>query len=373
MTVPPGRSTTTVHLVYPHGSGISAPDAIGRNLGRQLSERYAVVHHDWTDRAVITPAHGDVLVGHPHPSRATIFQRSCRRPGWRRVLMLAPFNHDLAQVAFEDAVIPHCDRFLAICGPYWFTGLERSPFSHWAPRMQRLDLAVDRADFPPVKSRFNAPGARRLVYIGHTGAAKNTGYLSEIARRLPGTEVASMGPEGRPIPGLRPLGWQDFSTTPARELVSGYDFMITVGIADANPATILEAMAWGLIPICTPESGYTGVSGIFNVPLGQPERAARAVSDLLQRPTEELHAIQRENWSLLDCDYTWDRFAERVATAIESEERPAFGPRTRANQARFALATVRSNRSREVRAALQLGSGLRRSLGRRMQAPRRRL
>ena len=121
--------------------------------------------------------------------------------------MLAPFADDLAQVAFEDAVIPHCDLFLAICGPYWFSGLERSPFSHWVPKMQRIDLAIDRLDYPPIKTRFNDPGARRLLYIGHTGGFKNTAYLSEIGHFLPGTEFAWIGTGSR-IKGLRPLGWQ---------------------------------------------------------------------------------------------------------------------------------------------------------------------
>ena len=364
-------ATATVHLVYPHGPGISAPDSIGRNLGRRLAGRYTVVLHDWMERAVIKPGEGDVLVGHPHPSRATVFQRSCRQRGWRRVLMLTPFTQDLAQVAFEDAVIAHCDEFLAICGPYWFDDLERSPFSHWAPKMQRLDLAIDRLDYPPIKTRFNDLGERRLVYIGHTKAFKNTAYLSEIARRLNGIEVAWIG-TGSPLAGLRPLGWLDFATQPARNLVSGYDFMITVGSADANPTTILEAMAWGLIPICTPQSGYRDVAGIFNVPLGDAPGAAIAIIDLLRRPSAELQEIQRANWSLLDRDYTWDRFAERVVAAIESADRPALGSRTRSNRARFGLATIRSNRQREARAARQLASRLRRSLARRIRTSRRR-
>ena len=41
--------------------------------------------------------------------------------------------------------------------------------------------------------------------------------------------------------------------------------MITLGSADANPTTILEAMAWGLIPVCSVQSGYEGFSSIRNI------------------------------------------------------------------------------------------------------------
>ena len=63
------------------------------------------------------------------------------------------------------------------------------------------------------------------------------------------------------------LGFMDFSQPEARAAVAGYDFMITVGAMDDNPTTILESMAWGLIPAVTMQSGYENRAGIVNVPL----------------------------------------------------------------------------------------------------------
>ena len=70
---------------------------------------------------------------------------------------------------------------------------------------------------------------------------------------------------GRPIAGFQALGLQDFSAGDARRAVAQFDFMITVGRRDANPTTVLEAMAWGLVPICTPQSGYQDHPGITNI------------------------------------------------------------------------------------------------------------
>jgi glycosyltransferase involved in cell wall biosynthesis len=325
----------TVHLVYPHGPMIATPDAIGRNLGKRLEAGYTVVYHDWTDRDEIHPEPGDVLLGHPHPSSSTVFRRSSRHSGWRRVILLAPFSTDLAQVAFLDSVIRDCDVFLALTGPYWFDRLDGSVCSHWKPKMIRLDLAIDRRDYPPIKRSFNEPGHRRFLYIGHTGWWKNIPYLAELAKRLPGVEFAWMGSGDRDIASVQALGPQDFRTKASRDLVARYDFMLTVGSHDANPTTILEAMAWGLIPVCTPQSGYHNIPSILNVPLGQADKAAQLLLELEELPADDLMEIQRRNWDLLKAHYTWDRFAGQVVEAIESPLSLQLGHESLGRRIRF--------------------------------------
>jgi hypothetical protein len=81
-------------------------------------------------------------------------------------------------------------------------------------------------------------------------------------------------------------------------------------------------MAWGLIPVCTPTSGYQGVRGIANVPLDDAPAAAAIVRHLLSTDESELVAIQAENWRRLDQHYNWDRFAGQVVDAIESADSP---------------------------------------------------
>lgn len=314
---------TRVHLVYPHGNRISTPDSIGRELGRRLEARYTVVYHDWSERDAIEPEPGDVLLGHPNPDPHTVFRRSVRLEGWHRRLMMAPFNHgDLRQVAFEDSIVPSCDLYLAITGPYWFQTLADSRCSHWRPKMVHLDLAIDRGDFPPLKTAFGAPGRRRVVYVGHTHRYKNTPYLSQIAALVPETEFAWLGTGSRDIRGLKPLGQIEFASQAGKDLVTGFDFLLTVGKADCNPTTILEAMAWGLIPICTPTSGYQGIPSIPNVPLDNAAAAAAILRRLLNADESELLAMQAENWRLLDQHYTWERFAGQVIAAIESTDSP---------------------------------------------------
>jgi glycosyltransferase involved in cell wall biosynthesis len=241
--------------------------------------------------------------------------------------MLAPFNHgDPRQIAFENPLMPGCDLFLAITGPYWFRTIGQSLVAHWQPKMIHVDMAVRRADYAPLERSFGPPGKRRVLYIGHSGRGKNTPYLSQIAALMPDVEFAWVGRGARPIEGLKALGFIDYDSPAGRSLLAEYDIFLTVGNADSNPTTILESMAWGLIPACTPTSGYAGIPSIANVPGDDAPAAAAAVRRLVEADETEMSAIQAANWKLLDEHYTWDRFAAQVIGAIESSESPAMLP-----------------------------------------------
>lgn len=239
---------------------------------------------------------------------------------------MSPYNHDKGQVAFFDSDIGSCDLYLAITGKYWFDSINESPFSHWLPKMVHLDLAVDRADFPPVKTTFGKPGHRRLLYIGHSGWTKNPDYLTAIARAMPDVQFSWIGRGRRELAGFAPLGQHDFRSESAKHLVANHDFTITVGKYDANPATILETMAWGLIPVCTPQSGYHDHQGIVNVPVDDRARAVEIIRALQLLPQERLIEMQTANWSALDAHFNWRRFASQVVAAIETASRPNIAP-----------------------------------------------
>ncbi|MDF1514948.1 MAG: hypothetical protein P1S60_14150 [Anaerolineae bacterium] len=316
-----------IHLVYPSGPRISTPDAIGRNLALQLRERfsYEVILHKWSSAEIILPNAGDVLIGHPHPYPKTCFRLSLRQPGWKRILALGPYNHgDGVQVAFYESFIRRCNLYLAITGNYWFDSISRSPFAHWRPKMRHLDLAVDRNDFPILKHKFNPPGQRQFVYIGHSGWTKNPRFLEKIAQRMPNVHFSWIGAaRRRHLAGFHHFGYQDFSTTAAKQLISTFDFMITTSKSDANPTTILEAMAWGLIPVSTPQSGYIGYPGIRNIPL-EIVKTVEILQELQHIPDTALREMQLENWQALDMHFNWDHFTQQIVNAIESNANPSI-------------------------------------------------
>jgi hypothetical protein len=108
--------------------------------------------------------------------------------------------------------------------------------------------------------------------------------------------------------------------------------MITTGSADANPTTILEAMSWGLIPVCTPQSGYCGYAGIPNVPLDDVAGAVAVITRLQQAPEAELEAMRADNELLLDSHFTWTRFCSQVEAAIDDRHSPPLAAESYANR-----------------------------------------
>jgi glycosyltransferase involved in cell wall biosynthesis len=344
---------TVVHLVYPHREVPSCPDAIGWQLGQRLREQFDVRHYDWDARAVIPAQPGELLLGHAHPDPRTIFRRSLRTSKWARTVLLEPFNHDLAQVGFLHPIVPRVDLFLAITGRFWIDTLPSSPLAHWAPKLRGIDLAVDRAAFPILFDTARPPGLRRVVYIGGDPRCKNVGYLAEIAAHLPDVEFGWIGSGSTVLNGVRRHGHLDFSTRDGQEIVAQYDVLLTVGQADANPATILEAMSWGLVPVCTPESGYTGEPGILNVPLGDAARAAAVLRGLLDAPSEHFERLRRVNWERLEAHYNWDRFAHDVEQALEDDAHPPLGRPSVSSRSRLVWADARSRLRSYARAAVR--------------------
>jgi glycosyltransferase involved in cell wall biosynthesis len=321
---------TTIHFIYPYGDHIGCPAAIGRETGLRLRRwGYRVAHYRLDDFRRIKPADGDILLGHPHWNPYTIYRRSVGLSGWARRIAMFPFAHGLTgYAAFADRAVRQSDQMLAIAGRYWTQTAPDSIYKHWVPKMVHQDLAIDRRDFPVIKRAFNPPRKRRVAYIGHTASYKNPEFLTRIAAAMPEVEFSWFGltMNRSPLKGFRVMGPHSFADQSSKDLIAEQDFMLTVGRSDPNPTTILEAMAWGLIPVCTPQSGYSGYDSIPNVPLDDVEGAVRVLRELQEAPNARLEEMREANWQMLDRHFNWDRFAGQVREAIESKASPAIGP-----------------------------------------------
>jgi glycosyltransferase involved in cell wall biosynthesis len=318
MIVKPFIPIKKVHLIYPCSSRINTPDVIGRKLFEALSAFYEVEVYNWDRIKVIPASPHEVLLGHWHPNPFTVFRMSAKRRGWNRVIAIAPFCPDPKgwSNAFARNTIIICDNYQAITGSAWFDKTNRSMFAHWLPIMEHLDLAVDRNDFPRLKFEFNPKRQRKILYIGNTVWAKNTGFLEELAVANPSVEIGWIGSD-RTLRGLKHHGVLDFTTENAKNVVRQYDFLITVGSADANPTTILEAMSWGLVPICSVESGYYEDPGIINVPIRSLKSAVKVIESVQQIDESKLLEMQMYNFDRLAVRFNWDRFCQQVIDEIE--------------------------------------------------------
>jgi glycosyltransferase involved in cell wall biosynthesis len=315
------RGDPVLHIIYPHRDRISCPDAIGRNLVEFFSKRVKVRAYELNEPRRIEPARGDVLLGHPSPAWWSPFRRCLGDSRWSRRIAIFPFVHtDYRQCAFFDSMASRCDEVLTITGHYWFSTAARSRYAHWVPRMKHLDLAIDRRHFPFVKTGFRKPGERRFLYIGHGAWMKNVPYLNRIAERRPNWTFAWIGETKSGHRHLQCLGSHDFSKEAARALVAEYDFLICTSTADANPTTILEAMSWGLIPVCTPTCGYDHEAGIPNIPLDDVDGAIEILERLQHLDEADLRQMQRHNLQRLQDHYNWERFCGQVSDSVFGTE-----------------------------------------------------
>lgn len=304
---------TTIHIVYPHGDRISTPDSIGRNLGLWFSKTHEVALHDWLSWRPIKPKPGDILIGHAHPNPITTFRLSMKDPRWSQVILLQPFTTYSPHMAYLEHVVSHVDKFAAITGKFWSKQLEMSPYVRWKSRFFPVELAVNTQDFPHLKPTFNPKGQRRFLYIGNSDPCKNLQYFALIANRFGATSFGTIGAE---VSEIQCHGTLDFSRAISKQIVAAYDFLLLTSSADANPTVVLEAMAWGLLPICTPECGYTEADGVIIIPSCEVEKVVSMLETLNNAKNEYLLDLQMRNQSLIRRVFSWEQFCGRIQEII---------------------------------------------------------
>lgn len=306
----------TVHLVYPCDNPAQTPGAIGWHLARNLESRYGTVEcHAWDGFQVIRPSAGDVLIGHLHPIPGTTMRRSIKERGWRRKILLNPFNFDVAQVGFLEPWLGQVDALVAICGPEWSSRLDFSYFSHWSPKFVPVDLAIDTTFFP---FQATSPGtARRLLYVGHLRWYKNAKFLEALAEHLGDFELAWIG-SGGGLRGWRALGYVPLSSPAGHEIAHEFGASVTVGSFDANPTTVLESMALGMLPFSTPTSGWSESQGTTHISTWSPELAAKRIREVYGRDSLWWAGKLAENRALAEQLFTWEHFSNTVVDVIEN-------------------------------------------------------
>ncbi len=303
-----------IHLCYPHthpdGSHHRAPWSIGHNLALGLRRAgHRVRQYDYQDTLIIQPGPGDILIGHPHPDAGYVFRNSLVGP-WQKVIGISPWNGSEEYTAALDYVVPRCDRYFAICGPYW---AERLP-DRWE-NVTALDMAVDASLFPILEREWNPPGHRRFLYIGCTVKQKGTAFLEQIIRET-GITVGHCG-YGH-VEGAEAHGFVDFTSDEGRALLSRYDFLIMPGENDANPTTVLEAMCWGMVPALTNTCGWSlELNKFWGIYQDDMESTRLAIEDLAGATCERLDYVQKVNRNLAKSVYNWRMFTRKVAAALE--------------------------------------------------------
>ncbi len=310
---------------------VQSPYENTRNLYRALSAKAPTLLYHLSERVECDFAPADVFIGHPmFPHKqgqygvTELSFRSKKRPA---ILALITPLHCNVEIEtphinrdFLDAVdllMARADVLFAIMGHYWWDQWDASPYAHWKKKMRRLDMAVDVTRYPRLKAGFNRPGERGYLFIGSSddqrkGASIFSRLMSELGD-YPRGWIGS-GPEISNVP--RIAHPRTLSPDFMKSICERFDFFVSPALADPNPTTILENMAWGLPVVCTPQSGYYGTSFRRSIHADDLSSSVDVLRQLQFTAEAELLAMTNEARVVVETQYTWDRFTSTVVSTL---------------------------------------------------------
>jgi hypothetical protein len=259
----------------------------------------------------------DVLLGHAHPKAGYIFRNSLQGFHGKKI-MLSPLTPNReCDWAWDIEAIDHVDAYIALTGSAWWPEIMSHPeWSKHRKKLTRIDMAINCDDYPMVKRKFNDIGKRRILFIGCCLPVKGPDFLNKLAAEFRCVFFhVGAGTIGENV---LDLGSVDFSKKETLDdLAREFDFIIAPGVSDACPTTMIESMAWGLIPICSTRSGWTQKDGCTLIPYGDVPGSAKIIDSLLHRKKCELEFLRDQN-SVRVKLYNWDSFTATILNVADS-------------------------------------------------------
>jgi hypothetical protein len=297
-----------------------APVSITKHVYDALRSKFDVRLYDLRERVVIPGGENHVLIGHPCPGQDNaVWNASCLKGKFAARIAMMPLHHGLAEVnAPFDPFVNLVDRILAITGPYWFDTWEQSALAHWKSKMTRVDMAIDTKLYPRIKRRFNKKGQRKFLHIGWDGACKGTHLLRILFRMAENQRCIWIGGPATGVANITSPPGGELNPEFMQPILDECDFLIVPSVSDANPTTILEAMAWGIPVCCTPQAGYYNMPELFSLSTTDMRHNLDLMNSLQNADEDQLLLVAEQARQKVERQYTWDRLVGTVLGEIEN-------------------------------------------------------
>ena len=305
---------------------IQSPYENTKNIYTSLSQNFDTKLYHLSENVKIKFNENDIFLGHPFfpyelngKGVTESAVHSKQRP--HTLALISPLHCDTSIKTTHinkdfldhvDKLMPKTDILFAIMGQYWWDKWKDSQYSHWMPKMVRLDMAVNTDRYPKVKHKFNPPGKRKVLFIGKNDPMKGVNFLIKLAREMNSVDFAWIG-SGPEIEGVKRIsGFRQLDSVFMNEISKEYDFFISPSKADPNPTTILESMAWGFPVICTPQSGYYETPYLFNIYSDDIPRSIETLNKLQHLPENDLISISQKAREVVEKEYNWGKFTATI-------------------------------------------------------------
>lgn len=316
-----------LHFVYagsPFEDKKYSPFTITQNLYKFFDTKFDKIHYyDWYHQDPVQKVKkDDIIIGHPNYSPQTalrqLFEYDCKAK-----FMLWPFHHSFTYINMPfDDLVAKADKIFTITGPYWFDTMDQTPFAHWKPKAIRVDMAIDSSYFKFYKKKFNPVGERTFAYIGCDRPEKGLDILQAIFAKTPHKlHVYGNVDGGNGLLKLENViyhGWVDINQSWMKDFANQCDCFINTSRSDANPTTLLESAAIGLVTACTIESGYYSnlhpeSDGVFwQVNPGDIDGTIGMMNHLNTVPQSDLLAHTKAARKVIESKYNWDNFCNTI-------------------------------------------------------------
>lgn len=304
---------------------------IASRVRAHLAARFgsvAFADHQRVDAALDRIGADDLVIGHPGAAMEHV-----RRGGrCRRMLLLVPLPpwEELHELATRYSNI------LLIGGRHWYEDLveKRRDALPAGTTLHYGHMAVDATMFPRVKTVFAPPGRRSFLFVGRFDQERKNvfGLVDVFAGRSDRLTIVAptLGPDAPQreralrdalaagqYPNIRLAPYHVNVSPEFRALVRSCDVYIHLATFDSQATTILEAIAYGLVPMLSRESGFEYSFGGFVDP-HDVDGCRRRLDEVQAAPGAVLESAATAARMRLLSHHGWRSFTAALDRAIDA-------------------------------------------------------
>jgi glycosyltransferase involved in cell wall biosynthesis len=312
-------------------SPIYAPYSITYNICKKLNKKFNIRLYSIFDNRNLILKTNDIFLGHPWPDfkdyqngnnswksydkNQITNKLIVRYPNDKRVYIICPFNHSIEQIGWIEPLLSNIFNFVALSGDIWINTLKNFPLFEKFNNVFNINMSIDQKHYPHIKKEFNKKGERKFLYIGRLSKEKNIKLLEYLASSIENFNGGFIS-DGDIIEGWHKISsFRDLKPDFMREIALEYDVFVNASDYDAQATTILEAMSWGFMILCTKETGYTHDS-IFELKLNDNIFNSNMIFKIQTMDDLNFKTMQNTNFKLLKDKYSWDVFSDNLENIL---------------------------------------------------------
>ncbi|MDX2271481.1 MAG: glycosyltransferase family 1 protein [Cyanobacteriota bacterium] len=229
-----------------------------------------------------------------------------------------------------EAQLRVAKKIFALCGSIWiertFSARDDSIQYEVRNKLVRCHMGCAAQNFAIVKEKFNPIGERQILHVSNLSSYKGFPITCESLIGLDTLlHVASSMPKGAQglVEYRSEIGslWFNFlgsikNSDPEFNhwVAQTCDFYIHTATMDAQATTILENCARGLVPLVTPESGFSSDYAIYLT--HDPEKNKSIIQQALDMPENELRERSIFVRKQIVEEHNWQKIYQQIGDEI---------------------------------------------------------